>query len=184
MNIPVRLTIREESFHLYWSTLLVVCVLLIALVLQQLSFSYSWWYTISMIAALGLLLATGIHSIRQITHPQLSAVLRIDQGQLEITRYIGKDIAGVEVFGVLELEQLDVRNYHRDEKDLALFDFSPNYVPLIRIKGDNQARPLIRYENELLTLRLEDIRDIADFFADHLSSATLGARLRQILSMM
>jgi len=184
MNIPVSISIREESFNLYWAALLVMCILLLTLAFQQLSFSYSWGYTLLSLSVLTLLIALGLFSMRKLSHPPLSAVLRVDDRTVEILRYVGVEIAGREKFDIHDIEELNVKNYHHDERAQALFDFSPNYIPLIRISCNASARPLVKFEDEIMTLRLEDIRDIADFFHHYLPSVKLGGRLHQILSMM
>ncbi len=171
--------IYEENINLFWGLIGLLTVASGTYLLADAFFGSSWTFLgLQQISSL-ILFALGFYAIFQLTSPLYNFIIKLQDDVLHIEIWQGSEtqlkIKQIELNEIIELK---IAPHTPRKENEALFDFSANYHLLYRAGQEPVWHPFLELENHSFTLKIEDIRKIAQLLKRN--NATINMRSNQL----
>lgn len=167
------LHVFEESTHLFWGLVILVCTAGGTYLLAG-SFTSPGWgpFHLEQLFALGLFVLS-FRGIIKLSEPLYHFILYFEDELLVIDIKKGDIQTETLRIPVREIEILKFDPHYPRSSDEALFDFSTSYHLLYRKRGAATFEKLLGAQSASITLKVNDIADIMRFITEHNPDITI-----------
>ena len=177
------LKIFEESYKTSWAAITVFAFLVGALLLQQLQYYSGWLAQNGMIILTSGCFALGIWGLYKLIEKLYVIEFILEDEMLYIKVFRGENLEFSRAISLRDIAMFSFSYHEAPGPYDALYDFSSNYIPVIKKSLDGNFELLIDLEASRFTFKIQDIKQIADFLLRNKSDIEIPQPQRSILNL-
>lgn len=177
------LKIYEESYKTSWAAITVFAFLVGVLLLQQLQYYSGWLSQYGMIILTSGCFTLGIWGIYKLIEKQYVIEFIMEDDILTINVFKGENLDISRTIALRNIAMFSFSYHEAPGPYDALYDFSSNYIPIIKKSLDGNFEMLIDLESSRFTFKIQDIKQIADFLLRNRPDIEIPQPQRSILNL-